>query len=510
MTKYTAPPSISKSVSLSEKENSYQNGASLAPSYITEAVSTEKKSICWKIISGIGLLRLELVAFLMTFSYVLPRITSTSMILEKVCLAHFNYPKSVCDNLANYSHLKPPIERLATNYQLGHTLIQTAPAALLSCFVGPWSDTYGRKFPVIVAMSGIIVDTIGSAICAHYLNSRVEYYYIPAMFSGMTGGIVSLLAVVYSYASDLTPINKRTIKYAFLEMASGLAIPIGAASGGWIFNFCGYSAVFLLSTIGITLCLICVIFLLPETRGMGKKVSWGEKIKNLFSYKTFTESFIATGRERPHKGKKQIILLIISMCFIIISSNSTVDISYLYVHHQFDWGNTEYSTITAIYSVFAIILLVILVPLFKKIKINDAFLGLIGTTSLMTKLVGIGISFTEGIFHIANLLGLLSACAPLAVRSRISKVVSNDDIGKVFSFVATAESLLPVLTTVMTTQIFNAFLEIFPGMPYIVLAITLILPFSVFTWLSCLPHLTYEEMQGIDKPQRETYLQIET
>ncbi|GIY53677.1 proton-coupled folate transporter [Caerostris extrusa] len=70
---------------------------------------------------------------------------------------------------------------------------------------------------------------------------------------------------------------------------------------------------------------------------------------------------------------------------------------------------------------------------------------------------------------------------------QISKVVSNDDLGKVFSFVATAESLLPVLTTVLISQIFNAFLNIYPGMPYIILAVCLFLPFVVFTWMTCLP-----------------------
>ncbi|CAL1284793.1 unnamed protein product [Larinioides sclopetarius] len=456
-----------------------------------------------------GKLKLEIVAFFFTFSYVLTRISSTSMILNKVCLAHFNYPPEICYNLENYTEIKVAVERMATNYQLGHTLIQTAPAALLSCFVGPWSDHYGRKLPVVIAILGMTVDTLGSAVCAYFLDSRVEYYYIPAAFTGCFGGVVTLLAVVYSYASDLTPLRERTMKYAYIEMATGFAQPLGVAAGGWIYNFFGYPSVFLLSTGGLFASLIWVAFLLPETRGQDNKDSMGSKIKKLFTCKTFRESFIATAKQRPHKGRKQIVLLIISMCFIVIATNSTSDINFLYVHHQFNWGTTEYSTITAAYSVCAVFLLIIVIPIFKYFKSGDPTLGLVGTTSIILKFLGIGLAWKTAVFHLANLLGLLSACASLAARSRISKVVSNDDLGKVFSFVATAESLLPVLTTVLISQIFNAFLNIYPGMPYIILTIFLILPFSVFAWMSCLPSVKLAVVDKNEERDPEEYTSID-
>lgn len=265
--------------------------------------------------------KLEMVAFLFTLSYVMTKISSTTMILDKVCLVHFGYPSYICSDLENHTTLKNSVEKLATNYQLGHTLIQTAPAALLACFIGPWSDHYGRKFPVLLALFGMILDAIGSTVCAYYLETRVEYYFIPSLFTGIFGGPVSILAVVYSYASDSTPLAKRTMKYALIEIASGFAIPLGATAGGWIYNFWGYPAVFFFSTGGLCLCFIWVAFLLKETRGLDNDDPWSVKLRNMFSCGTFKESFIATAKERPHKGRKQVILLIISMCFLVITTN---------------------------------------------------------------------------------------------------------------------------------------------------------------------------------------------
>ncbi|CAL1284792.1 unnamed protein product [Larinioides sclopetarius] len=426
-------------------------------------------------------LRIEVFAFLILFSITLIQITSTSLILDKVCLVNYNYSLKTCSNLDNYTEIKSAVEKTATNYQLGYSLILSAPSALLSCFIGPWSDLYGRKIPMLIAVFGVTAGTLGSAICAYFMYSRVEYFYIPTLFTSCFGGYITILAIIYSYASDLTMERQRTMKYAFLEMAAGLGQPLGTAVGGWILKILGYPSVFLLSASGFTISFIWVCLCLPETRGQGNKDA--SKFKKLFTRKAFKESFDATAKKRPNKGRKQILLLIISMCIAITSIFCSGNINYLFVHHQYNWGETKYSNISAIYSLISVIVLAAVVPACKFFKLGDPILGLIGTTSLILKNICFGLAWNPILFHFGNFLGCFAGCALLAVRSRISKVVSNDDLGKVFSFMASAETLFPVLMMVVISEIFTSFLDIYTAMPYIVLAICLLLPFSVFIWL---------------------------
>lgn len=326
-----SPPILRKYKSA---EQLYQGSSTDPPDvYYIESTSAMpvdelKPSFFAKIQSGLlrfgtylAKLRLEIVAFIFSFAYVMTKISSTTMILDKVCLVHFKYPAYICDDLENHTKLKSAVEKLATNYQLGHTLIQIVPGAILSCFIGPWSDHYGRKFPVLLALFGMILDAFGSTVCAYFLETRVEYYFIPALFTGIFGGPVCILAVVYSYASDMVPYERRTMKYAFIEMASGFAFPLGATAGGWIYELVGYPAVFFFSAGGLCLSLIWVTFLLKETRGLDKDDPWSIKLKNMFSCESFKESFIATAKKRPHQGRKQILFLISSMCFLIITTN---------------------------------------------------------------------------------------------------------------------------------------------------------------------------------------------
>lgn len=265
-------------------------------------------------------LSVEILMFLCMFSYVLRNISSTSMIIDKVCLVHLKYDEDICRNLKDFESIKAEVEKMANNYHLGHSFLQMMPPVLLSLFIGSWSDKYGRKLPITVALIGIILDGFGSAICAYFTRSRVEYFFIPAVFTGFLGGFISVFTVLFSYASDITGSGKRTMKYAYLEAAFGISIPMGSFAGGWIFKYFGYTPVFLTSTCGHIVALCWVIFLLEETRGLDSMGNWMHKFRNFWSLDSFVASFKATAQKRPNKGNVQLWLLALSMSIAEITS----------------------------------------------------------------------------------------------------------------------------------------------------------------------------------------------
>ncbi|XP_055949041.1 proton-coupled folate transporter-like isoform X2 [Argiope bruennichi] len=376
--------------------------------------SNTKTPLCHPILNIFSKLRFEIACFSFTVALLISQSSSTSMILEKTCLS--KYSEDICGNLKNYTEIKSSVEQAAVNYQLIHTLIQTVPAVIVSLFIGSWSDKYGRKLPLQVALLGAIIEAVLSCICAYYRHSKVEYYFIPAIFMGCMGGGAALLTIVYSYTSESVRHEKRTMKNAFFEIAIGLAKPVGVMAGGWIYNFWGYVAVFAIAACGLFFSLLWFTFMIPETRGLDNTDPWTVKAKQFVSCRNVTESFTLKVKQES-QSRKKIVLLIISICILHISSS-------------------------------------------------------------------------------ANVLGLVQGCGPIAGRSCLSKSVANEDLGKVFSLVAITESILPIVTLIIFSQIFNAFLDIFPGTPYILLAAVIIVPFSVFIWLSRKSKENYEDIPG--------------
>lgn len=458
------------------------------------------------IFSVIRSMKIEVLMFLYMFSYIMRSVSSTTMIMDKICLVHLNEAENVCNNLGDKhnSELKKLVEKMANNYHLGHSLIQIIPSAILSLFIGAWSDRYSRKIPIIVALSGIILDGFGTTLCAYFMKSRVEYYYISAIFTGISGGFIGVLTVLYSYASDVSNSGNRTMKYALLEMAFGLAMPLGSLSGGWIYKFFGYVPVFLTSTCVQILGLAWVVFVLEETRGLDCKESWREKFLNFWTLESFMSSFKATAKRLPNRGREQIWWLIVAMSIAMFTFASTAGIGFMYAHHQYDWDNTTFSTVSAIFAVLGIITMLIVVPLSKKFHIGDATLGIAGSISLLLKNIGIGLANKRGIYFLANLLGLFHTLVTLAGRSRISKVASKDDLGKVFAFLSTAEFILPIAAIAIVTQGFNASLDFFPGLIFVVMGSLVIIPIGIFIWLALLPKVNYEEMSNTPEGQDGT------
>ncbi|CAL1284795.1 unnamed protein product [Larinioides sclopetarius] len=376
-------------------------------SYITSKITP--------IISEMKQLKIEVIMFLFFFSYIMRAVSSTTMIVDKVCIVHLNQSEYVCHHLKEHKDLKSTVEKIANNYHLGHSMIQMIPSAILACFVGSWSDKYGRKVPLIMALVGIIIDGLGSSICAGLFYSRVEYYFLPAIFTGFSGGFIGVLTVLYSYASDITTFKQRTMKYAIMEAAFGLSMPLGTLAGGFLFQYQGYFAVFMVSTFGHVLGLAWVLFVLKETKGLDNTDSWRKKIQNFWSFQPVIESYKATVKPRPNKGREQILLLIIAMGIAVLSFS-------------------------------------------------------------------------------CNLFGILVSLSTLAGRSRISKVSSKNDIGKIFAFLTSAEALLPILASAIVSQTFNATLNFYAGTTYLVLGCLMVIPLGIYIWMARLPAADYEEM----------------
>ncbi|GFW26554.1 uncharacterized protein TNCV_1164881 [Trichonephila clavipes] len=95
---------------------------------------------------------------------------------------------------------------------------------------------------------------------------------------------------------------------------------------------------------------------------------------------------------------------------------------------MYNWGNTEFSTISSVFSVIGTIAMLISVSVFKRFNLGDPTLGIVGNTSLLVKNLALGLATKPEIYFAASLLGLLGGLSTLAGRSRISKVTSKDDI----------------------------------------------------------------------------------
>ncbi|XP_054706592.1 proton-coupled folate transporter-like [Uloborus diversus] len=451
-------------------------------------IEEENSSGAWSILSEIKQMKVELLMFLYSLSFTFRGVSQITLIVDKVCLVHFNYSSSVCSNISYYPDVKTEVVKLANNYILGYNFLSFLTSSILVVFIGSWSDRYSRKVPLIVCLLGVIIDGFINSFLTVFMNTRVEFLFIPALINGLSGSFLTIMTILYSYITDISTESNRTMKYTIIQAAAGISAPIGMLASGYVFMSLGYTAIFLIATAGHILALLWTVFFIKETRGLENKESWKLKLRKLFSTENVIASYKTTMKKRPNKGKWQILLLMLCMMIFAMSQQSVATIGFSYVHHRYDWDNTKYSTVFGIFAMIGTIGTLFIVPMFKKLNLGDCTLGLVGSTSTISKSLLTGFASKEYLFYTAYMIGVMEMLIPLAVLSRISKVAPQDDIGKIFAIFTMVESVIPSLSTAPVSQIFNASLDFFPGLTFILLAVTFLIPLGIFIWIKGLPN----------------------
>ncbi|CAG2178426.1 unnamed protein product, partial [Oppiella nova] len=109
----------------------------------------------------------------------------------------------------------------------------------------------------------------------------------------------------------------------------------------------------------------------------------------------------------------------------------------------------------------------IIIPVFmKKLKVRDMLLAIIGVVSLLLQCLLRGSWQRPAGLYMSFVAGMFAPISMIAIRSRLSKIIHEDETGKVFSLMATVESIMPSLASVYYSSIFAASIDTYPGLAF--------------------------------------------
>ncbi|XP_071034459.1 probable peptidoglycan muropeptide transporter SLC46 isoform X1 [Parasteatoda tepidariorum] len=471
---------------LSENNRSLNNGEDL-----THYGSTDQQTLIppanakhVKYCRILSSLRIEPVMFLFMFSFILNTTCLTNLMMDKGCLYYLNYSKHICDNLHNktFKNESDNVEILANTYNLYLNML--APiGAFVVIFLAPWSDKHGRNPLLISALTGFLLNDIGIILCTIYFDSPLYFILISNLPTQISGGFISVMTCIYSHVSEVSTTELRSMKYTSLQISFGLAVTLGALVGGQLYNFFGYKCVFSTMAVGHVCAILWVVLFVPETRGLDVRVSLRRKIRDLTISQNFTDGLRTCIKFRENHGRFQLWLLLLSSCTIALTYEVYTNIAYVYTHHMYKWNPTIYSEYWAAFSFTEMIVFLVCSSVFIKVfKFSDPLIGIIGSVSIIGKNVFLAFAYELWLFYISNIFGFLNGMGNLAVRSLISKIVPENELGRVFSFLATCESIVPLLGSLVIAKIFNATIKIFPGACYLSATVFLLLPLGTFLY----------------------------
>ena len=105
--------------------------------------------------------------------------------------------------------------------------VKVIPPIIFSLFVGPWSDKFGRRYLIVLPLTGYIAFNAWFFINVIYFDEMVVEYLALEMFQYVPGGYMCLFMGSYSLITDYSSKSSRTIRIAILDF-----IFLGAMSLG--------------------------------------------------------------------------------------------------------------------------------------------------------------------------------------------------------------------------------------------------------------------------------------
>jgi DHA1 family bicyclomycin/chloramphenicol resistance-like MFS transporter len=127
-----------------------------------------------------------------------------------------------------------------------------------SLISGPISDSYGRRAPILIALLGFTISSLGCALSEH-ITSLILWRFIQGAFVAIP------MATPCAIIMDKYPPEKAARLIAFLSGIVTATLAFAPATGGWLQISFGWQSTFLFITLFATFSFVANFFYLEET-----------------------------------------------------------------------------------------------------------------------------------------------------------------------------------------------------------------------------------------------------
>ena len=236
---------------------------------------------------------------------------------------------------------------------------------IFALFLGPWSDTAGRKLLLCLPLFGYFLFSSCMILNVYFFDQLVVEFLWLETIRALFGGWVLFFLGGYGFISDTTSEKSRTMRIAIFDGTFAVSNTIGSFVNGYIFKALGYYGSFGIggfsNLLGVVIA-FCAIHEIPKETKEEKKFF---DLQNVFG------SFKVLFKPRPNNLRPVLVLLFCGFQMFMVAVMGVGNVDYFYLRKKFEWGGdgeivTFYSQLQSFTSAANIVSSFLVLPLFVK------------------------------------------------------------------------------------------------------------------------------------------------
>ncbi|KAH8277556.1 hypothetical protein KR018_000688 [Drosophila ironensis] len=414
---------------------------------------------------------LEPAVFMVFFGRFLTEAVYQNQILYQTCVTILKHNFTECEpflgtDRASDEKIEAEVQEYATTITMTSTMLESAVPAIVSLFLGPWSDKFGRRPILLSTFTGYLVGSITLIILAQITmatNISPWWFLLSSVPSVFSGGTCALITILYCYVSDVASENKRAMRMVIMEASLGLGMLAGGVASGYIYAAIGAPNLFIFMGSIISVALVYVYFFVRESI-QPENLQTGSRIREFFRLDLPKDLVSTCIRKRENYDRAIIWMIMMSLALCVFAMEGEYTVNYMFMRKQFDFTVQDYSVFNAARVVVQVVGSTIAMILLRRlIGLSDITMTLFAFACCVFESTVRATAVYTSEMYLALVLGMMRGVMSPMCKAILSQVTPNSELGKVFSLTTSLQSISPLGAAPLYSAVYKATVHVYPG-----------------------------------------------
>lgn len=246
------------------------------------------------------------------------------------------------------------MEVTASEYTIYQNLIENLLPVAASFFLGPWTDKHGSKRVFTIALIGYFISALVYTGFSLFPTVPPDYILLSSVPIACGGGIIALILSACSHVTRENSPANRSFRLAVLSVSFDGGMTVGFYLGKSVYNFWGFTHVFVVAAVLYGVAVICAILFITESCRTDDDYVLQENscCGEFFDVASVKDTILTTFRPRR---RRWMVLSFMTCIMVQYLSYCVRNFTYLYTRNVFGWSFAEYSNYSAVTSIINIV-----------------------------------------------------------------------------------------------------------------------------------------------------------